>query len=198
MNPVQPRRFPHLAGFDALSERSMRDHYRLYEGYVAKYNELIARLRGIHERAPLGSSGDNESLKVDITFALGAIKNHELFFDMLTSASDDPAGPLADEIAQSFKSVPQYLMDLKQTALAGRGWAWTAYDLDHHYLFNYEAGATNGLPVWNAVPILAIDLYGHAYFYDFGNNRVAYIETLMKSLNWQRIGERLAQVKAKA
>ena len=48
------------------------------------------------------------------------------------------------------------------------------------------------MPVWNTIPILAIDLYGHAYFYDFGNNKTAYIEAVMKSLNWTRIGQRLA------
>ena len=40
--------------------------------------------------------------------------------------------------------------------------------------------------------MLAIDLAGHAYFYDFGNNKVAYVEAAMKAIDWSRVGRRLA------
>jgi len=49
------------------------------------------------------------------------------------------------------------------------------------------------MPVWNAIPILAIDLYGHSYLYDFGTNKAAYVEAVIKNLNWQRIAERFAE-----
>jgi len=195
MKAMQTRKFENLAGFEGLSERSFREHYRLYEGYVAKYNSLMAKLRSIRSVGQIHADSDTESLKVDITFALGAIKNHEVYFDILGNQGDEPTGLLAEEIVKSFHSIPQYLVDLKQTAILGRGWAWTAYDLDQDSLFNYEGGAQNGMPVWNCVPIVAIDLYGHAYFYDFGNNKVAYVETVMKCISWKRVGERLTAVK---
>jgi Fe-Mn family superoxide dismutase len=195
MKAMQTRKFENLAGFEGLSERSLREHYRLYEGYVAKYNSLMAKLRSIRNVGQIHADSDSESLKVDITFALGAIKNHEVYFDILGNQGDEPTGLLAEEIVKSFHSIPQYLVDLKQTALLGRGWAWTGYDLDQEYLFNYEGGSQNGMPVWNCVPIVAIDLYGHAYFYDFGNNKVAYVEAVMKGISWKRVGERLAAVK---
>ena len=197
MQPILPRKFENLAGFQGLSERSLREHYRLYEGYVGKYNSLMKTLRGIQSVGNIHADSDTESLKVDIAFALGAIKNHEVYFEILGTEGEEPEGGVAEEIVKSFNSVPQYLVDLKQTALMGRGWAWTAYDLDRHYLFNYEGGAHNGLPVWNSVPIVAIDLYGHAYFYDFGNNKIAYVETAMKAISWARVGERLATIKQK-
>ncbi len=195
MKKLQSRKFEHLNGFDGLSERSIREHCRLYEGYVTKYNELMAKLRNIQRLGHLQADADTESLKVDITFALGAIKNHEVFFDNLGNEGDEPAGELAEEIARSFNSIPQYLVDLKQTATMGRGWAWTAYDLDLGHLFNYEAGAQNGMPVWSCIPIVAIDLYGHAYFYDFGNQKMAYIEAVMKAISWKRVGDRFAKIK---
>jgi len=187
---IQPKTFDHLHGFDGLSERCMREHIKLYNGYVAKYNELMNKLRGARNGGRIHAAADTESLKVDITFALAAIKNHELFFDILGADGDEPAGPLADALNKSFNSIPQYLMDLKQAALVGRGWAWTAYDLDYGHLFNYEGGATAGIPVWNSVPIVAIDLAGHAYFYDFGSGKVAYVETVMKAISWTRVAAR--------
>jgi Fe-Mn family superoxide dismutase len=195
MKMMETRKFEHLAGFDGLSERSVREHYRLYEGYVDKYNELMKKLRGIQSLGHIHADSDSESLKVDITFALGSIKNHEVYFDILGNDEEPPTGDLAAEIIKSFHSVPQYLVDLKQTALMGRGWAWTGYDLDQEELFNYEGGAHNGMPVWNCVPIVAIDLYGHAYFYDYGHNKVGYVEAAMKAISWKRVGARLAALK---
>ncbi len=195
MPTLTPRSFPNLAQCDALSKGSLESHLRLYEGYIQKYNELMEKRDAILARGPAAAANELDGLKADITFAAGAIKNHELFFDVLGPDSDEPQGVLAEAIVKSFHSLPQYLIDLKQTALQARGWAFTAYDLDHDYLFNYEAGAQNGLPVWNAVPIVAIDLYGHAYLYDFGNNRLAYVEAVMRCVNWQRAEERYRRLK---
>jgi superoxide dismutase, Fe-Mn family len=191
---LSPREFPNLPQCDAISESAMGSHLRLYDGYVQKFNQLRLEFDSHQQRGPGIASADAESLKTDLTFALGAIKNHDLFFEHLGPEGDGPTGVLADALVKSFHSLPQYLIDLKQTALLGRGWAWTAYDLDLDFLFNYHAGAQNGLPVWNATPLLAIDLYGHAYFYDYGNNRVAYIEAIMKNLDWKKIGERFATI----
>ncbi len=197
MKKMEAKKFDHLKGFEGLSERSVREHYKLYEGYVAKYNELAKKLWDIRQLGHIYADSDSESLKVDITFALASVKNHEVYFDVLGSEGDEPAGELAAEIVKSFHSVPQYLVDLKQTALMGRGWAWTGYDIDREELFNYEGGPNNGMPVWNCVPIVAIDLYGHAYFYDYGHNKVSYIEAAMKAISWKRVGARLAAVKAR-
>src|SRR5688500_11967824 len=114
MIQIQPKPFDHLVGFDGLSERCMREHLDLYRGYVFKYNDLIAKLRGIREAGRAQADPDMASLKVDITFLLSAIKNHELFFDILGNDGHEPTGALADEIVKSFHSVPQFMVDLKQ------------------------------------------------------------------------------------
>ena len=55
--------------------------------------------------------------------------------------------------------------------MAGRGWAWTAYDWDEGRLFNYIGDAQNTFPVWNATPLVALDVYEHAYFLDYRTDR---------------------------
>jgi Fe-Mn family superoxide dismutase len=42
--------------------------------------------------------------------------------------------------------------------MAGRGWAWTAYDWDEGRLFNYLGDAQNTFPIWNATPLIALDV----------------------------------------
>ena len=58
----------------------------------------------------------------------------------------------------------------------GRGWAWTAYDWDEGRLFNYIGDAQNTYPIWNATPLVALDVYEHAYFLDYRTDRAAYID----------------------
>ena len=69
--------------------------------------------------------------------------------------------------------------DLRATGMAGRGWAWTAYDWDEGRLFNYVGDAQNTFPVWNATPLVALDVYEHAYFLDYRTDRAAYIEAFL-------------------
>ena len=68
--------------------------------------------------------------------------------------------------------------------MAGRGWAWTAYDWDEGRLFNYIGDAQNTFPIWNATPLVALDVYEHAYFLDFQTDRASYIEAFFDNLDW--------------
>ena len=74
--------------------------------------------------------------------------------------------------------------DLKATGLAARGWAWTAYDWDEARLFNYIGDAQNTFPIWNATPLVALDVYEHAYFLDYQTDRASYIDAFLENLDW--------------
>ena len=64
--------------------------------------------------------------------------------------------------------------------MGGRGWAWTAYDWDEGRLFNYIGDAQNTYPIWNATPLVALDVYEHAYFLDYQTDRGAYIDAFLR------------------
>ena len=51
-------------------------------------------------------------------------------------------------------------------------------------LFNYVGDAQNTFPVWNATPLVALDVYEHAYFLDYQTDRAAYIEAFLRNLDW--------------
>ena len=75
--------------------------------------------------------------------------------------------------------------------MGGRGWAWTAYDWDEGRLFNYIGDAQNTFPIWNATPLVALDVYEHAYFLDYRTDRASYIDVFFDNLDWrdrQRLG----------
>ena len=73
--------------------------------------------------------------------------------------------------------------------MAGRGWAWTAYDWDAGRLFNYLGDAQNSFPIWNATPLVALDVYEHAYFLDFQTDRGAYIDAFFDNLDWAVVND---------
>ena len=178
--PLDPR----LLQLQGISRASVEAHYRLYQGYVAKRNEILGTLDGVDLGGANQVYSELRALKVDLTFAVGGIKNHELYFAHLGGEGGDPDGGFRALVERDFGSVEAWRSDLRATALAARGWAWTAYDWDEGRLFNYIGDAQNTFPVWNATPLVALDVYEHAYFLDYQTDRAAYIEAFLQNLDW--------------
>src|SRR5437764_3728709 len=173
---IAPRELkPELYELDGISRATIEAHYKLYQGYVNKRNEILGKLDGVDLSSANQVYSELRALKVDLSFAVGGIKNHEIYFEHLGGSGGDPAGIFGDLVKRDFGSVEAWKADLKATGLAGRGWAWTAYDWDEARLFNYIGDAQNTYPVWNATPLVALDVYEHAYFLDFGTDRGSYI-----------------------
>jgi superoxide dismutase, Fe-Mn family len=187
---ITPRELkPALLELDGISRETMEAHYKLYQGYVNKRNEILARLADVDLGSANQVYSDVRALKLDLTFAVGGIKNHELYFEHLGGPGGEPSGLFGELIRRDFGSVSAWMTDLKATGLAGRGWAWTAYDWDESRLFNYIGDAQNTYPVWNATPLVALDVYEHAYFIDFGTDRAAYIDAFFHNLDYDVVND---------
>jgi superoxide dismutase, Fe-Mn family len=183
---IKPRELkPALLELDGISRPSVEAHYRLYQGYVAKRNEILGKLAAVDREAANQVYSDLRALKVDLTFAIGGIKNHELYFEHLGGSGGNPSGAIGRMIDRDFGSADAWRADLTATGMAGRGWAWTAYDWDERRLYNYIGDAQNTFPVWNATPVVALDVYEHAYFLDYQTDRAAYIEAFLGNLDWE-------------
>ena len=181
--PLEPR----LLQLSGISRASVEAHYRLYQGYVAKRNEILGKLAEVDLDKANQVYSDVRALKVDLTFAIGGIKNHELYFAHLGGEGGDPDGAFRALVDRDFGSVAAWRSDLRATAIAARGWAWTAYDWDERRLFNYIGDAQNTFPVWNATPLVALDVYEHAYFLDYQTDRASYIDAFFANLDWDVI-----------
>jgi Fe-Mn family superoxide dismutase len=175
---------PELLELDGISRESVEAHYRLYEGYVAKRNEILEKLGSVDLAGANQVYSEIRALKVELSFAVGGIKNHEIYFEHLGGEGGDPDGTAGELIARDFGSADEWRRDLKASGMAGRGWAWTAYDWDEGRLFNYVGDAQNTFPIWNATPLVALDVYEHAYFLDFQTDRGSYIDTFFANLDW--------------
>ena len=187
---IAPRQLkPALLELDGISREAVEAHFKLYEGYVNKRNEILGKLGDVDVSAANQVYSEVRALKVDLSFAIGGIKNHEIYFDHLGGNGGDPDGLVADLIERDFGSAAEWRADLKATGMAGRGWAWTAYDWDEGRLFNYVGDAQNTFPIWNATPLVALDVYEHAYFIDSQTDRASYIEAFFANLDWDVVND---------
>jgi Fe-Mn family superoxide dismutase len=180
---------PALLELDGISRETIQAHYKLYEGYVNKRNEIMERLAEVDLATANQVYSEVRALKVELSFALGGIKNHEIYFEHLGGGGGDPKGAVGALITRDFGSADAWRTDLKATGMAGRGWAWTAYDWDEGRLFNYVGDAQNTYPIWNATPLVALDVYEHAYFIDYQTDRASYIDAFFDNLDWDTVNE---------
>jgi superoxide dismutase, Fe-Mn family len=180
---------PALFELEGISRAAVEAHYKLYEGYVNKRNEILGKLAGVDLGSANQVYSELRALKVELSFAIGGIKNHEIYFEHLGGEGGDPDGLIGQLIRRDFGSVEAWRADLKASGMAGRGWAWTAYDWDEGRLFNYVGDAQNSYPIWNATPLVALDVYEHAYFLDYQTDRSSYIDAFFDNVDWPTIDD---------
>jgi superoxide dismutase, Fe-Mn family len=187
---IRPRELkPALLELDGISRASVEAHYKLYQGYVTKRNEILGKLGSVDLGSANQVSSDLRALKVELSFAVGGIKNHEVYFEHLGGDGGDPDGPIGQLVERDFGSIANWRDDLKATGMAARGWAWTAYDWDEGRLFNYAGDTQNTYPIWNATPLVALDVYEHAYFLDFQTDRASYIDAFFDNMDWATVND---------
>lgn len=183
----QAKQFDSINGVQGLSERQMQEHYKLYEGYVKKANEIIEKLKTVDYSSANATYSDLRALKMGYSFAVDAIKSHELYFQNISGKGGEPQGWLGSAIEKHFGSYERWMQDMKATGIAARGWVWFAYDWQSGTLFNYLGDAHDAFPIWHATPLVALDVYEHAYLIDYGVARADYIEAFFKNLDWNSV-----------
>ena len=188
---LEPKKFPSIRELNGISLRTQEEHYELYKGYVAKVNEIQGKLDSVDRASANQIYSDLRGLRVDLSFAIGGVKNHEIYFGHLGGKGGQPGKRLMEMIQRDFPSYDAWLADFKASGLAARGWVWLAYDHDFHTLTTAVGDAQNTFPIWNATPILALDVYEHAYWIDYGRARAKYIEAFFNNLDWSVVARNL-------
>jgi Fe-Mn family superoxide dismutase len=114
---------------------------------------------------------------------------HELYFDCLGGKGGEPTGTLGEKIRDSFGSFDNWKKEFLGIARTARGWALLclfdgklrSYSVDYH-----DIGA-----VWGAKPILALDVWEHAFYLDYGPDKEKYLEAFFRNLDWKTVATKL-------
>ena len=173
---------------DGLSARLIASHYENnYGGAVRRLNAIRSELADLEPASVPGFRLNG--LKREELIATNSMLLHELYFDGLGGRGGDPEGPLAEAIARDFGSLGRWRTEFTAMGRAlagGSGWVLLSRSPRDGTLCNvWAADHTHGLA--GGTPILALDLYEHAYHLDFGTNASAYVDAFMANLHWPRL-----------
>lgn len=175
-----------------MSQQTLSYHYgKHFQTYVNNLNTLVngtefegLTLDDIVRKAPDGPIANNA----------GQVLNHQLFFEQFRPEKNAklPTGDMLFLIEQSFGrfDAMREQMDKAAKALFGSGWVWLAMNDEGKMQILSLPNADNPLR-HGLKPILTIDLWEHAYYLDYQNSRVDYLDNFWLLVNWQVISKRI-------
>jgi Fe-Mn family superoxide dismutase len=185
---AKPLNYTELPG---ISEKQLAEHYKLYEGYVKKYNELSTIIKSVDPAASNATYSEIRETNLEKVFALNAIKLHEAYFENMSADTQECSGAIKELIEKEWGSVEAWATDFAALGLSSRGWVVLAWDFDNLKLENFICDAHNQGGVWNSGALLVLDVYEHAYFFDYVTARKDYITTYMNLIDWNVVNERI-------
>lgn len=172
------------AKIKGLSEKLLVSHYENnYSGAVKRLNAITAQLASLDmANAPVFVVN---GLKREELIAANSMIIHELYFDGL-GGEGDPKGPLAEAIARDFGSLARWKAEFAAMGRAlggGSGWVLLAWSPHDKRLINTWA-ADHTMTLAGGRPILALDMFEHAYAMDYGARAAAYVDAFMQAIRW--------------
>ena len=176
---VKPMSFDPKA-ITGISEKVLVSHYENnYAGAVRRLNTITAQLAELDFEKAQGFVVNG--LKREELIAMNSMILHELYFDGL-GGGGVPAGALGAAIARDFGSVAKWRAQFTAMGKAeggGSGWVMLSYSPRDKRLVNQWA-ADHTTAIAGGRPILALDMYEHAYHIDYGANAGGYVDAYME------------------
>ncbi|EEG09673.1 superoxide dismutase [Pseudogulbenkiania ferrooxidans] len=187
------------ASLNGLSEQLIRSHHENnYSGAVKRLNAISTRLQGLDFTS--AAVFELNGLKREELIAANSMILHELYFDSLGGAGSAPLSHLADALARDFGSVERWAAEFSAMGKAlggGSGWVLLTWSPRDRKLINQWA-SDHAHTLAGATPILALDMYEHAYHMDYGAKAGAYVDAFMQNINWPAVQQRFSAVAGNA
>ncbi|MBQ5776759.1 MAG: superoxide dismutase [Bacteroidaceae bacterium] len=172
-----------------ISRETIEVHYRRHEqNYLNKLNDMIAGTR--YEDMLL--TDIIRSSEASLFNNAAQAWNHIFYFKTFSpNAQHHPKGRLADAINRHWETFENFCDVFVQmgTSLFGSGWVWLCSDENGHLHIRAESNAGNPL-VEGLTPLLAFDVWEHAYYIDYRNRRDDHLRRLWQIVDWRKVEER--------
>ncbi|MFL2996334.1 MAG: superoxide dismutase [Cytophagales bacterium] len=139
----------------------------------------------------------NHSENIGIRNNGGGHYNHNLFWNILSpDGGGDPAGKVKELIDSSFGSYENFKEKFKNAAMTrfGSGWAWLCQVDDHLEICstaNQDNPLMPGICNDKSNPLLGLDVWEHAYYLNYQNKRIEYIDAFYNLINWEIVNKRI-------
>ena len=177
-------------------------HTKHHQGYVNNLNQAISGktvAQGVEPFVLENVLKTISSYGTIIRNNAGGHFNHLFFWDSLTpNFSEQPGTVLLRAIEKSFTTFEAFKKSFTATAMAhfGSGWTWLSVAKNGNLIISSTANQDNPLmdtiPILEqAIPILGLDVWEHAYYLLYQNRRLAYIEAFWEVIHWKIVEDRL-------
>jgi len=171
---------------NGISARLIESHYEhIYGSALSRLNTVTEELKLLDIRAT--PARVISRLKQEQTMLLNSTLLHELYFASLGGDGRAPTELISIAIARDFGSIDRWRSEFiaLAEALGGdAGWILLTYVPRDGHLINVSA-TDHTQSIAGGIPILALDMYEHAYHIEFGANPQAYVAAFMRNINWR-------------
>ena len=199
MHTYTPKTFalPELVG---LSEKQIKVHLALYEGYVKHVNLIAEKMNAVRSGELTLDPYIVAELRRRFAFEFDGMRMHEYYFEQLEATPTEGGSPalnsesaLAKAVTEKYGSTDAFVEHIKDVAGSrGIGWVVVYQDIRANniihttFVGDHEIGQLGGLPI-----ILALDMWEHAFMIDYvPAEKKSYVEAFFKNLNWSVVENR--------
>lgn len=180
---------------NVISEQVVLWHHDKHQaGYVTKFNEIVEQLEKSDKSASNANYSEFGELKRRLSFNHSGIILHENYWEVFGNKEDFTEVNYEDfaiysKIVDDFGSYDLWKEDFIATGKSSLGWAVLLFDNFTQKLMNVSVDFHNNGAMWDSELVMCCDVFEHAYYKDYGPDRVSYLEKFIENLDWQRIDE---------
>lgn len=184
--------------YDALTPHISRQvmewhHDTHHQGYVNGVNSAEEDLEEQRENDDFSSTG---SILRNFTHNHSGNVLHELFWkNMSPNGGGKPEGALLEKIEEEFGSYSNWKKEFKAAAGSASGWALLVYIPEEDRLHNVAVDRHDEGAVWGAHPLLAMDVWEHSYYHDYGPKRGEFVENFFQVVDWEESENRYTELR---
>jgi len=184
--------------YDALEpfidQKTMEIHHsKHHQAYINNLNAALEKYPNLNlplEELLANLSLVPEDIRVTVQNNGGGTYNHTLFWELLKiNNGETPKGALLEAISKAFGSFDQFKEVFGNAAKTrfGSGWAWLIVTPSKE--LKVVSTANQDVPFNLGKPILALDVWEHAYYLNYQNRRPDYVSAFFNVINWNKVTE---------
>lgn len=182
-----------------ISETQLKIHHdKHHQAYVNAANAILERLDKARQA---GTDVDVKATLKELSFNLGGHTLHSLFWTNMIpadKASKEPKGKLADALKDEFGSFERFKKEFTAAATTAEGSGWAVLGLcgktHRPMIMQIEKHNVNVAP--NEKLLMVLDVWEHAYYLDYKNERPKFVEAFWNIVNWDEVNKRLETILA--
>jgi len=190
-----------LYGYDELQpyisqEQLTLHHQKHHQAYVNSANDILEKLDKVRKE---NADFDVKATLKELSFHIGGHLLHSLFWANIAppgKGGGKPTGPLGTTIEKEFGSFERFKKEfsLAATSVEGSGWAALSFcrQTNRPIIMQIEKHNTNVYPMFTI--LMVIDVWEHAYYLDYKNERAKFVDAFWNIINWDEVNKRLEKI----